>query len=350
MESRLPGASSPHARHSDAESVASTADLHRKVEDPIDETDRQEARCHSAAEEAEEAPEDETIQSDEREAEKLALVELASKTTHPLSVALHAVSALGEQASSLRGGAKVLDLIARYIDEEAKSALNSLVATMSFVHAHDLPDKKCLVIHFSNGKARNKAAAALFKAAKNLDRLDGQVPWTVELPQALDRPIAAKLSAQSKRRERMKSMTKELCSSTAVFGQRIREVALQICEDLGIEKKMLFCSDALALLQTVTEEYACEVLREAAIFAAHANRVTVLAKDIRLAMRSACDRAATSNALSVAHEHAAHSGENTLKRKRLLVADILPKSSSSSSRAKPDDPEQKGDTTRHGVQ
>jgi len=278
--------------------------------------------------EAEEAAEDEAAPGDEPDAEGAALAELSAKETHPLSMALHAASAIHQEDTFAKGGKNVVSIFAQYPDEEGKHALKGALALTTFEEAHDLPDKNLLVVHYSNGNGRSKAAKILRKAAENLERLDGQLPFTIQLPKC-DRPVESKMKCQADLRARAKLMTKDLCSPRAVFSRQVAEMMLPICEILFVEEKK-FSTEALGLLHLVTEEYLCEVYREAAIFAMHAKRATIFDKDIRLALQSAADRAHTHNAMSMAQEKVANPAGKSLKFKRPFVADCFSSSSSSS--------------------
>ena len=91
--------------------------------------------------EAEEAAEDEAAPGDEPDAEGAALAELSAKETHPLSMALHAASAIHQEDTFAKGGKNVVSIFAQYPDEEGKHALKGALALTTFEEAHDLPDK-----------------------------------------------------------------------------------------------------------------------------------------------------------------------------------------------------------------
>ena len=83
----------------------------------------------------------------------------------------------------------------------------------------------------------------------------------------------------SLREIRRQQNSTELLIPKLPFQRLVREITQDWMQPLNFE------GSALLALQEATEAYLIDILKEANLFAIHANRVTILPKDVKLAVR-----------------------------------------------------------------
>jgi len=78
--------------------------------------------------------------------------------------------------------------------------------------------------------------------------------------------------------------TTELLIPCLPFGRVCREIALDIQKRTGVTD-LRFQRNALRCLQEAAETYLSQLFEDTVLLACHANRVTIMNKDMRLARR-----------------------------------------------------------------